>query len=294
MSDFFGVRTFQAISTNEVLSNAFKKVETLDETITDLSNQQELIRELRELPENDRLYPPAPLLDNTETLTGLPYGNGEYIASSSSVVSSSFPPHRAFDHLIVGGAGGTDGLGWQSSNNLYDDTTGFYTGSQSITDINGNKTFGEWLRIELPTKIILDRYVIYPIHFESLFDRRFPRSFKIYGSNDNINFTEIENRVNVDWVRDATDTTRSQQSFEITGNKKPFKIYTLLTTEVGVFNETTSSRLIAIVEWELFEKVVSVFSKDEILNLGNKLPTSDPNIEGALFNDGGTLKISSG
>eukprot|EP00798_Chlamydomonas_sp_ICE-L_P009287 gene9287-16433_t len=43
------------------------------------------------------VYPPAPLTSNTTSLSGYPYGNGQYIASASSVYGVGYEPYRVFD-----------------------------------------------------------------------------------------------------------------------------------------------------------------------------------------------------
>jgi hypothetical protein len=92
-------------------------------------------------------YPPAALSTIPHTLTGLPYGNGEYTASASSVYDTSLNNRiiNAFDKTVNNNA-------WVSSNNVYSTTNGTYTGSVETNTTSG-KIFGEWLQIELPESI---------------------------------------------------------------------------------------------------------------------------------------------
>lgn len=92
-----------------------------------------------------------------------------YVASASSQLGSN-SPNRGFWR--------TD-LEWRS-NNEYTTLAGdgvnyMYSGSANI----GSGTSGEWLKISLPSAIVISAFTI-----KGAPDRCLPRSFSIYGSND--------------------------------------------------------------------------------------------------------------
>ena len=159
------------------------------------------------------------------------------------------------------------------------------------------------MRIELPEQITLKQYIIHSVFSETFFDVSFPRDFKLYGSNDNINFNIIDSQTNVDWNRN-TDTdplpppqNRCVKVFNLPSNTTPYKTYTLLVSSVGSTSPSSSqSPTMRIVELELYADNPT----NTRVNIGNPnvffhyLPTRDPKFEGQLWNDDGTLKISSG
>lgn len=99
-----------------------------------------------------------------------------YVASASSQLGSN-SPNRGFWR--------TD-LEWRS-NNEYTTLAGdgvnyMYSGSANI----GSGTSGEWLKISLPSAIVISAFTI-----KGAPDRCLPRSFSIYGSNDDSTYTRL-------------------------------------------------------------------------------------------------------
>jgi hypothetical protein len=109
----------------------------------------------------------------------------EVTASSMYVDNASNPyqPWRAFDS--------DNGAGWFSRGltGLYGGTDNAYGSAATAnlgTDSGGSATHGgEWLKLKLPRKLVLNRIVMYSSGSEA------PEDFTLYGSNDGSSWTEI-------------------------------------------------------------------------------------------------------
>ena len=129
---------------------------------------------------NEREYPPATartFTQNATLISGQSYGNGLYILSASSQYSDTadYGPYMMFGN-------GT----WTTETAMYAPSTGNYGGTFSFNGYNG-----EWIKIQLPVKIKLTKY---KIESTSGLINRAPSIYKIFGSDDNINWVEIVNR----------------------------------------------------------------------------------------------------
>lgn len=111
-----------------------------------------------------RRYPPLPLTDAgrglsvSTTLNDLPYGNGTYYISCSSISNNSLSPVNAFDGSV---AARTTNDRWVSANNTYIGSTGLpnVTNAAVTNNVDGTGTVtGEWIQIQLPN-------AVYPIKF---------------------------------------------------------------------------------------------------------------------------------
>lgn len=101
--------------------------------------------------------------------------SGGYIASASSVYSTSWEVWEAFNKII-----GNDG--WCNQGALYN--AGNYTSSSSLTDTNGTIHQGEWIKLQLPTAKAFEYCIIYP--HNSYLDL-LPESGVILASNSGAN-----------------------------------------------------------------------------------------------------------
>ena len=131
----------------------------------------------------ERMYPPLrDFTAATRTITGQSYGNGTYIVSASSNHSNE-PPFRILD-------GTTFPWTISSTTGAYGGSpAGTYTGSQSLGGY-----IGEWIKVQLPVAINLTRYIIEAGSIGGT--SRVPAVYKIFGSNDNINWVELVNKSN--------------------------------------------------------------------------------------------------
>jgi len=111
-------------------------------------------------------FPPTAMTSNN---------SGGYIASASSVYSTSWEVWEAFNKII-----GNDG--WCNQGALYN--AGNYTSSSSLTDTNGTIHQGEWIKLQLPTAKAFEYCIIYP--HNSYLDL-LPESGVILASNSGAN-----------------------------------------------------------------------------------------------------------
>ena len=131
----------------------------------------------------ERMYPPLrDFTAATRTITGQSYGNGTYIVSSSSEYDSV---NQSKFNIFNG-----TNQGWTQQWYTYGGTpAGTYTGSFSLSGYSG-----EWVKVQLPVPINLTRYIIEAGNIGGT--SRVPAVYKIFGSNDNVNWTELVNKSN--------------------------------------------------------------------------------------------------
>ena len=108
-------------------------------------------------------------------------GHGEFCVSASSNNTDSYVGWKAFNKAFFGGEG------WMSSTTPDTYTQG--TGVPNDTTARFNGKIGEWLNIDLPYKIHLERTTI--IQRANSNHPRPTGSFTIWGSNDKVNWDEI-------------------------------------------------------------------------------------------------------
>jgi len=127
----------------------------------------------------ERMYPPVRnLASNSHTISGESYGNGLY-ETSSSTAYQPYGSHTGFN---------TDNdIGFHGGEKQY--SNGTYSSGNYIV----NDYYGDWLKIKLPVAINLTKYGFSkrPIGDGGYFSDTAPAQYKIYGSNDNSNWTEL-------------------------------------------------------------------------------------------------------
>ena len=116
-------------------------------------------------------HPDVDMDDNTVVVNGK-----TYVASASSKRGSS-SANRAFWR---------NDLEWRSDHEYTqlagDGVNYMYTGSENI----GSGSGGEWVKISLPSAIVISAFTI-----QGAPDRCLPRSYSIYGSNDDSTYTRL-------------------------------------------------------------------------------------------------------
>ena len=157
---------------------------------------------------------------------------GGYTATASTVLGSGWELYRAFN-TIAGGA-----EGWHDQGSTY--STGVYTGSNSVTPVTGSAVEGEWIQIQLPGKIKLEKVRLAP---REAYTYRMPKDATILGS---INGT--------DWYR---VTSWSGQTY-LSGNnyttiyvdsEQYYNYYVLV---VEALEAIAGGNSVNIGEWELY------------------------------------------
>ena len=133
---------------------------------------------------NVRKYPPNSLSakEQSTIISGQPYGNGEYIINfSTQLWVNDWKILKLFNNVIEGEAGGHSGF------NRYDRKSG-----NSIYPIKGLGNIidetGEWIKIKLPVNIYLSYIKIF---LRREIKSRSPRTYTIYGSNDDSNWIKL-------------------------------------------------------------------------------------------------------
>lgn len=122
------------------------------------------------------VFPSSAMTANTTALS-----DGTYIVTTSSALAAGY---FSFDDNTT--------TSWASSN-VYDTSTGVYTGAENLTG-----TFaGEWIKIQMPNPIIVSDYDM--TNRNNGFNARAPSTFKLFGSNDDVTWTELNSQSLVQW-----------------------------------------------------------------------------------------------
>lgn len=198
-----------------------------------------------------------------------PYGRGKYIVKYSSRynTNTNYSPHYVFNRPITDTVNSYDAT-WAS--NQY--SSGNYVGTNSL---GGKK--GDWITIQMPSKIILTRYIFVSIQYQNgIYRCRLPHKYTIYGCNDGdekweaiihdslatdgSSFTHTYVNSNDSYMKVITDSER------LTGEKE-FNTFALLVEKVGNWNSSHNS-LLAMAEFELYgkEKISTNFIYENITN----------------------------
>ena len=145
-----------------------------------------------EFPRSKKLikYPRVALTANS---------SGGYVASANSEYHNDYAAFRAFNNKGPGYAYGAT-IGWEPANISTFSSSGTWVGSTdssantTMTLDDGNTIYGEWLQIQLPTKIQLEYVNFLPLKNTShAMAHRAPRAGYILGSNNGTNWTALKN-----------------------------------------------------------------------------------------------------
>jgi hypothetical protein len=156
------------------------------------------------------MYPPVRNLSSyNHTVSGQPYGNGLYETSASSEHGVG-PAYTGFNESST--------MGFHAIEGNY--TNGVYNKALYIVD----DYLGDWLKIKLPVAINLTKYGFKPRPDSSNYIGRIPGQYKIYGSNDDSNWTELVHKsttITYDGIyyEESTTTTGTYQYFVIVVNQ---------------------------------------------------------------------------
>ena len=125
-----------------------------------------------------RKYPEVALTQNDESATS------GYVASTTNVDNSSV--RFAFNAFI-------DSFDrWQTGGGRYA-SGGIHTAGETFNDIDGNPHLGDWIQLQLPTKINLSRVDFWHHHTAPTWQ---PQSYVILGSNDGSSWKLIYTQTN--------------------------------------------------------------------------------------------------
>ena len=143
-------------------------------------------------------YPRVALTQNDES------GTSGYVASANSEYHNEYAAFRAFNNKGPGYNHGAT-IGWEPANIATFGNDGIWGGTNAsgastsssanttMTLEEGNTIYGEWLQIQLPTKIRLEYVNFLPLKNTShLMAHRAPRAGYILGSNNGTNWTTLK------------------------------------------------------------------------------------------------------
>ena len=156
----------------------------------------------------ERIYPPIRnLLSANHIISGQNYGNGVYNTWESTTYNSNWSGYSAFK----------TSNGYYGSRYQYSTTTGLYNKSQYI--VSDYK--GDWVKIQLPIKIKLSKY---GFKQRSTYVNRLPGEYKIYGSNDGINWVVLFHKTSNPtylngYFEESITTTETYDYFGLVVNK---------------------------------------------------------------------------
>jgi hypothetical protein len=171
--------------------------------------------------------PPAPMTANTTTISSASYGNGTYIVSASSTYTG-YSPWNAFTQNTANF--------WPADTNaanLYNTTTGAFTGTTSTT-LDIGATLGEWIQIQTPYAFRLNYLGLTGRQDSSVYLYRSPNTFYVAGSLDGSTWTTIAAFSKVgDW-------TASIRYFQI-NCPTPYTYFRIITTILGNNIGTTNA-----------------------------------------------------
>jgi alpha-tubulin suppressor-like RCC1 family protein len=193
----------------------------------------------------ERMYPPVRNFSAaTTTLSGQTYGNGTYIVSYSSTLSS-------YDPWLCFNTANTAGGHWAHSR--------YTAGTFNNTSFIVADYLGDWLEIQLPVAIKLTRFsfVTRPTNPD-----RAPKDFKIYGSNDGITWVELVNKT--DAVYDTS--TYKQSTPEIT---RAYSFYALVVNKIF-----STGTVLNFDEWYIYGQ--EVLSSQLSISYNTLTPIKDP------------------
>ena len=125
------------------------------------------------------------------TVTASSWYNSPALGGSGT----QYEPWKAFDNV---GNQPTGQLAWYSfdypTTEAYSGTDNAFNpnhGGTATPDLFTGAVQGEWLKIQLPHKVALDRYIMYGPNQEN----EFPRDWTVYGSADGTNWVRVDDRV---------------------------------------------------------------------------------------------------
>jgi len=193
-------------------------------TITQQETTKELLGELR--------YYTNIYLDSQS----ISYGSGYYDIYSSSTYENYI---NSKDNLFNFNTADTTARAiWEISQ--YSSGTGEYLG---VDNINGY--YGDWVIIKMPTEISLSRYRIYQFTDTPT---KAPSKWKIYGSKDGINFTEI---IEASQTSRLTSYTNNYYEKTITGISP---LYSYIAFVFSALLSTSGQTELSFAELQIFGK----------------------------------------
>ena len=168
-------------------------------------------------------YPPF-------AMTG--YKTGGYCVSASSELGSAYLAHEAFNGTFADNGDAWLSVQQASGAHNYSGGSGAYVGTANLGSDSGGPAFanadkGEWLKLEMPYKFVLDYITICGSTDVTVN----PKNWKIYGSNDDKNWDVLLSKTNT--VTVAYNATSGKE--HTVGATKAYKYFALVVTATNGF-----------------------------------------------------------
>ncbi|MDB4865543.1 DUF5000 domain-containing lipoprotein, partial [Euryarchaeota archaeon] len=145
--------------------------------------------------------------DFSWNIDGALYGSGDYTASCSKALhSNNTGPFECFDGLI----------------------------NKTSCHLNTSQRAPFNIQLHMPQKIKLTKYAMYNRSYTGEYNHS-PKDWKVYGSNDKTNWTELDSQTNevVTAWGSQTDLRDTKREYTVTGNTKYFSSYKLDISATG-------------------------------------------------------------
>ena len=197
----------------------------------------------------ERMYPPVRnFTTDTTIVSGQTYGNGTYILSASSYYNLSIleNPYYIFNNTSTG---------WTT-------LTAYGASRQQSGSFTLGGFSGEWIKVQLPIRIKMTRYILQHGQYGG---GRSPSVYKIFGSNDNITWTEVVNK-SIDLLLSNYSNNMFEESVNINDY---YSYYALVVNKV-----IDVSQFLTVGEWYIYGQELLPSSLSLRYHLLN--PTLDP------------------
>mgnify|MGYP003950803497 CR=1 FL=1 len=209
----------------------------------------------------DRMYPPTRNLPSTShRILGETYGNGTYVTNQSEIYhnNSIYGPWNAFKEN--GSVAGVHFAQRYTSSGSYNHTNYLVTGYN-----------GDWLTIELPVQINLTKY---GFKIRTPHTNRAPGQYKIYGSNNGSNWTELVHKT-------STITYNGNYFEERILESEMYNHFGLVVNKLS-----GSDSYLNFDEWYIYGNEYNPVEIDSLSNITNwPIPTTDSITNDTSFNE---------
>lgn len=195
-------------------------------------------------------------LTYTQELTSsFPYGgSGTYVVRSSSVYSTGTRAWQAFDNDTA--------TWWETTANQYTGTPGTVYGGAVTTTVGGTTYPGEWVDIQLPEAMALDKYSMYG---RVNFTYRMPYNWIVAGSNDGTTWTQVSTKT-------GQGSWRGYEPNEYQVNSTtPYLYFRLVVTAIV---DGSGAQNVNLGQWTIYVSKAT-WSRDVSADIYGNLTTSD-------------------
>ena len=223
-------------------------------------NYNKLIKNIND----ERLYPPLKSKNNNFTkidgispdyynVTDCEYGNGLYkIEYSSYYHDMNENPNNIF---VKGENNGK----WAENNY----TNGLYNGVENLVNDNFK---GDWIKIRLPLKIIPTKIIFSSINLDINEINKLPRKYRLYGSNNEIDWDIILNEDNIE-IKDNYDDINNIAHIKNINTSNSYNIFALVINKIGIDENILAMSNFDIYGYEIDNSEIIYFKYQDNLDI---------------------------